>query len=74
MFLWLPLLFLIPFGFMWMMRSDAGGAGCCGMNHASPVAPQGSAGGPEPIEILRLRLARGEITSAEYEEIRRALG
>jgi len=71
MLLWIPLLFLIPFGFIWMMRSNAVGDGCCGMNHASTATPQGVSSGAEPMEILRQRLARGEITSAEYEEIRR---
>jgi len=74
MLLWIPLLFLIPFGFARMMRPSAVGDGCCGMNHSSAVAPQGGSSGSEPIEILRQRLARGEVTSAEYEEIRRLLG
>lgn len=73
MFLWLPFLFVIPFAMFWMMRSgNAGGMGC-GMGHAgdahTPVA-----GGPDPIEIARQRLARGEITTSQYEEIRRAIG
>lgn len=72
MFLWLPFLLLIPFGFIWMARSGSGDA-CCGMSHSGSTSGQGSTG-PEPMEILRLRLARGEITSAEFEEIRRALG
>ncbi len=29
---------------------------------------------PEPVEILRERFARGEITEAEFEEAKRALG
>lgn len=74
MFLWLPFLFLILFAMFWIMRSGNGGAmGGCGMSHAehnqTPVA-----GGPDPIEIARQRLARGEITTSEYEEIRRVIG
>jgi uncharacterized membrane protein len=33
--------------------------------------PNGQA---DPVEIVRQRLARGEITPEQYEEIRRALG
>lgn len=71
MFLWLPLLLVIPFALMWLARSEAD-AGCCGMSHSGSHSDQG-ASGPEPMDILRQRLARGEITSAEYEEIRRVL-
>lgn len=71
MFLWLSFLFLIPFAIFWMMRPGTG-MGCCGMDHAghaqTPVA-----GGPDPVEIARQRLARGEITTSQYEEIRRVL-
>ena len=73
MFLWLPFLFLIPLGMMWMMRSgNGGGMGCCGISHAGP-AQTPPAAGPDPIEIARQRLARGEINSAQFEEIRRAI-
>jgi uncharacterized membrane protein len=73
MFLWLPLLFLVPFAMMWMMRSGNGGAmGCHGMDH-SGNAQTPPAGGPDPIEIARQRLARGEINSAQFEEIRRTI-
>jgi uncharacterized membrane protein len=72
MFLWLPFLFLIPFAAIWMLRSG-GDAGCCGMSHSGTAFPPGPTG-PEPLDILRQRLARGEITPAEFEEIRRALG
>jgi uncharacterized membrane protein len=30
--------------------------------------------GPDPLQIARLRLARGEITTAEFDEIRRVIG
>jgi len=72
MFLWFPFLFLIPFAMMWMMRSSNGGGVGCGMDH-SGNSHTPSAGGPEPIEIARQRLARGEINTAQFEEIRRAI-
>jgi len=69
MFLWF--LFLIPLVF-WMMRPDMGvrdgGANRAGYNYP-PAATS-----PDPIEIARQRLARGEITTSEYEVIRRTLG
>ncbi|MDZ4063285.1 MAG: SHOCT domain-containing protein [Coriobacteriia bacterium] len=71
MFLWLPFLLLIPFGIFWMIRRGEG-IGCCGMNHAEHTRTP-NAGGPDPIEIARRRLARGEITTAEFEEIRRII-
>ena len=73
MFLWLPFLFLIPLAMFWMMRSgNAGGMGCCGMDH-SGTSHAPSVGDPDQIEIARQRLARGEIDSAQFEEIRRAI-
>jgi len=73
MFLWLPFLFLIPLAMFWMMRSgNGGGMGCCGMDHSNNSHTP-SAGGPDPIEIARQRLAQGEIDSAQFEEIRRAI-
>ena len=76
MFLWLPLLFLIPLAMFWMMRSGNGGAmGCRGMDHSnSGQTPSGGGSGPDPMDIARQRLARGEIDSAQFNEIRRALG
>jgi uncharacterized membrane protein len=73
MFLWLPFIFLIPLGMIWMMRSGNGsGTGCCGMSHAGPAqAPPAT--GLDPIQIAGQRLARGEITPSEFDEIRRAL-
>lgn len=71
MFLWLPFLFLIPFAMFWMMRSGDGMAGC-GMSHTGHTQSP-STNGPDPIEIARQRLARGEITTSEYEEIRRII-
>lgn len=73
MFLWLPFLIVIPFAIFWMARPGTGTVGCCGAaRSAHPQAPTSS--GSEPIEIARLRLARGEITAAEFEEIRRTIG
>ncbi|MBI5232626.1 MAG: SHOCT domain-containing protein [Coriobacteriales bacterium] len=69
MFLWLPFLFLIPFAILWLARSG-GAMGCCSAPHA--VNPQ-SPGGADAVEIARQRLARGEITVAEFEEIRRLI-
>lgn len=71
MFLWIPFLVLIAL-VMWRPRADGGMAGCCGghESHTPPPASTGSA----PIEIARQRLARGEITTTEFEEIRRVLG
>jgi uncharacterized membrane protein len=71
MFLWLPLLFLIPFAFVWMVRPESEVARC------GPTHPYGhSSAGPadaDPMDIARLRLARGEITPTEYEQIRRLI-
>lgn len=71
MFLWIPFLFL-PFAVFWLLRPGMG----CGIGHVHgapyPGMPQRSE--PDAVEILRMRLARGEITAAEYDEIRAALG
>jgi len=39
-----------------------------------PVAPQPPAARSEPLEILRDRFARGEITLSDFETAKRALG
>ena len=72
MFLWLPLLFLVPLAIFWTARSGSG-VGYAGMSHAGHVPTSGGSGA-DPMDILRQRLARGEITPTEFEEIRRALG
>lgn len=80
MFLWIPFLLVIPFAMMWLMRSGNGSMGCCGMDHGSaghtpaPPAPPTAPSTQNPIEIARTRLAKGEITIAEFEEIKRTLG
>jgi len=70
MFLWLPLLFLIPFAFVRMVRPEV--APC---RSTDPYRrPASGSADADPMGIARLRLARGEITSAEYEQIRRLIG
>lgn len=70
MFLWL--VFLIPlFIYLFSGPGEAlrGGRVC----HTAP--PQGpTPRSDDPIAILRRRLARGEITPAEFEAMRRSLG
>jgi uncharacterized membrane protein len=73
-FLLLLLLLCVPF----MLARHAFGGGCGmarmqGMTPTAPSAPTAPAG-KDPVDIVRERLARGEITPAEYEEIRKALG
>jgi uncharacterized membrane protein len=71
LFLWLPLLLLCPLAMYLMMRSGTGMGGH-DMNHAG-AAQAPPATGPDPMEIARQRLARSEITTSEFDEIRRAL-
>ncbi len=54
--LFLGLLALLGLGIAWLVRQV----------DRRPAAP----GGPDPLEIARRRLAAGEITLAEFEEIR----
>lgn len=46
------------------------------MNGFNQAADQRSGGDrrPDPMDILRERFARGEITEAEFEQVKRALG
>ena len=70
-----PFLFVIPVALFMMMRHGNAGVGCCAMPHSMPTqTPPAPPAGPDPVAIVRQRLAKGEITAAEYEEIRRALG
>ncbi len=70
MFIWL--IVLIPL-VIYLIAAPGEGWGCREMPHAAPA--QGTVPAHEdPVAIVRRRLARGEITSAEYEEIRRRLG
>jgi uncharacterized membrane protein len=70
MFLWL--LFLIPLVIFLIDGGGASGSCCVSASHA-PVPPTPPAG-EDPMAILRRRLARGEITPVEFDEIRRAIG
>lgn len=76
MFLWIPFVFMIAFAIWRMAWHGSVGTGCCGMAHSMP--DQGawtqSPGTSDPVDIVRRRLARGEITPEEYEAIRRTLG
>lgn len=69
MFLWIPLLVLVAWGFGWLIRRDADPA-CCTPSHGH-VRPSEQT---DPLGLARTRLAKGEITVAQYDEIRRALG
>lgn len=71
MFLWIPFL-LVPFGIVWFMRRE-GDPSCCAVTHA-PHTGTPTPGGRDPLEIARVRLARGEITPEQFDEIRRVLG
>ena len=71
MFLWLPLLFLVPLALVRAARPEPARVSC-GSTH--PYGRPASEAGVDPVSIARLRLARGEITSAEYEQIRRLIG
>jgi len=72
MFLWLPFVLLIPFAIVWMLR-PASGMGCCAPAQVQQRRTPGPTG-LEPMDIARQRLARGEITTAQFEEIRRVIG
>ena len=71
MFFWFFPLLLVPFVVIMLVRHGAGAG--CGMHAHTGVTPQGHPG-VDPVEIVRERLARGEITPAQYEELRRTLG
>ena len=71
MLLWLPFVLLIPFVIVWMLR-PASGVGCCAPMQGQQHGTAGSTS-MEPMDIARQRLARGEITTAQFEEIRRAI-
>jgi uncharacterized membrane protein len=68
MFLWIPLLFLVPVAIVWLMRPELlSGA------HASAPQPAAAPARDEALQIARRRLALGEITPVEFDEIRRAI-
>lgn len=70
-FLLLVLLLCVPL--MFMRHGLGGGCGMARMYGPAPTQPTAPVG-KDPVDIARERLARGEITPAEYEEIRKALG
>jgi uncharacterized membrane protein len=72
MLLWIPLMLVVPFVILLAARSWAG-IGCCGIGQTALV-PRSSPSGDDPMGIVRQRLARGEISLAEFEEIQRLLG
>lgn len=73
MFLVFPLL-LIPFALFWMVRPGEE-MGWCGATHAGYAPSQvRDEARVDPMTIAGQRLARGEITTAEFEEIRRTIG
>lgn len=73
-FLLLVLLLCVPF--MFARHAFGGGCGMSRMYGPAPTQPSAptAPAGKDPVDIVRERLARGEITPAEYEEIRKALG
>lgn len=73
MFLWLPLLFAIPLVVIFMLRpAGSGGPSHAGTGFAAPTAPP-VVPRPDAMDIARLRLARGEISSAEFDHVRQVL-
>ena len=54
---------------MWAMRSQSGHA-----HMGAPTPPTGAQGHHEAIAIAKKRLASGEITREQYEEIIRTIG
>lgn len=77
MFLWIPMLLIVLFLLLWGSRGGSSKASCCeahnGHEHATVGTPRPSSDGPSPIEIARLRLARGEITPEQFEGISKTL-
>jgi len=73
MFLFIPFLFLVLLMAVLVIRPAGPGVGCCGMSHnaTAPHAPTSPA--EDPMAIARMRLARGELTPSEFDEIRRVL-
>ena len=64
-FLWIPFVIIV---FMFGSMARRGASGACMAGRASTSGPDSTS------EILRRRLALGEITPAQYEEMRRTLG
>jgi len=76
---WLGFLFMLVFGalciagivllVLWFVRSSGGRVGAAGS-----MPPAGPAGHDEAIAIAKRRLASGEVTKEQYDEVMRALG
>lgn len=73
MFFWLPVLILLPVGILWMLRSGTTSERY-DMNRGGRETTPGAGPAADPVDIVRIRLARGEITTTQFEEIRGALG
>jgi uncharacterized membrane protein len=69
MFLWLPIVIVVPLALIWMATPNAG----VDWATRGARAHAQSASGPDATDTARQCLARGQITSAEFEEIRRVL-
>jgi putative membrane protein len=55
---------LLILAIRWFLRAERGAG----------VTPSGPPAGPDPLQILRERYARGEIDDEEYERRRKVLG
>lgn len=72
-FFWIPFV-LLPLCVILMFRRGEH-VGCHAMaGHGRMTSPLPTPKYTDPVEIVRERLARGEITPEEYEQVRRALG
>jgi putative membrane protein len=58
------ILTLLILAIRWFLRAERGAG----------VTPSGPPSGPDPLQILRERYARGEIDDEEYERRRKILG
>jgi putative membrane protein len=69
---WMPLfpilMFVIALVFLWGMF------GRQGWHRGGPPARTSGEASPSPLEIAKLRYARGELTREEFEEMKRTLG
>lgn len=61
-------LVLLAWGVVWIVRQFSGGS-----NSVQWTGPRNTIGGEVPEQILRQRLARGEIDETEYERLRQVL-
>lgn len=75
--LWLLLFGVAVVALIWLLvvliRRSQNGPGTW-QPPAPPVAPPVAPPRPEPLDILRERFARGEITQEEFETAKRVLG